>query len=312
MKAIRIHSYGDSSVLKYEDATVREIGPDELLIKVKASGVNPVDVKARKGYLKDSGLFSAPFIPGWDVSGVVEKTGSLVTRFKPGDRVFSYPGFSGQGTYAEYTVAGSSTAALVPKNIPFENSAGVPVTGLTAWMALFDFGNLKEGQTVLIHAAAGGVGLFAVQLAKLVGAKVIGTASPKNFDLLKSLGVDELIDYHKEDFTAKVKNVDLVADFVGGETRERSFGVLKKGGIMASIVGRLDPAEAEKHGVIGRSGMVNPNGARLQEIAGLIDAGKIKVFIEKIFPLADAKSAHESIETGHTVGKLVLLADSSL
>ena len=178
MKAIRFHTYGDSSVLKYEDVPIPEIGPGEVLIKVHAAGVNPVDWKIRKGYLQGFLPYQLPLIPGWDTAGTVARAGALVTRFNASDQVFSRPDIARDGAYAEYIAVRTDEVASAPRSIPLEHAAGVPLAALTAWMALFDKANLRADQSVLIHAASGGVGRFAVQLAKLAGARVIGTTSP--------------------------------------------------------------------------------------------------------------------------------------
>lgn len=306
MKAIRIHKYGHADVLQYEDAPMPEIGPGEVLIKVHAASVNPVDWKVREGYLKDFIRYRLPLIPGWDVAGTVERVGALVTRFKAGDAVYGRPDITRDGTYAEYVAVRSDEIGRAPKTIPLEHGAGIPLTALTAWMSLFDKADLRAGQSVLIHAASGGVGSFAVQLAKLVGVRVIGTASAANADLVRSLGADEVIDYRTEDFSKRVKDVDVVFDTVGGETLAKSWGVVRKGGVLVSIISPPDKATAEQHGVRGEYVFVTPSGARLDEIAGLVDAGKLRVNIAKEFPLAQVKEAHALSQTGHARGKIIL------
>jgi NADPH:quinone reductase-like Zn-dependent oxidoreductase len=306
MKAIRIHSYGDSDVLRYEEAPTPQIGPDEVLIKVRAAGINPVDWKVRQGYLKDFVPHELPLIPGWDVAGIVERVGALVTRFKIGDSVYSRPDITRNGTYAEYVAVRSDEAGHAPKRIPLEHAAGIPLAALTAWMSLFDKAGLRSGQSVLIHAAAGGVGSFAVQLAKIVGAMVITTTSAANTDLVMSLGADETIDYRSEDSSKRVKDVDVVFDTIGAETQTKSWSVLRKGGILVSIISAPDKAIAQQYDVRGEYVFVTPNGARLEEIAGLVDAGKLRVVIGKEFPLDQAKAAHELSQAGHARGKIIL------
>lgn len=306
MKAIRFYNYGDSNVLKYEDVPIPEIGPGEVLIKVHAAGVNPVDWKIREGYLKSFLPYQLPLIPGWDVAGTIASVGALVTRFKASDLVFSRPDIARNGAYAEYIAVRTDEVAPAPRSIPLEHAAGIPLAALTAWMALFEKADLRAGQSVLIHAASGGVGTFAVQLAKLAGARVIGTTSSRNIDLVKSLGADEVIDYCSADFTTRVKDVDVVFDTVGGDTQTKSFGVLRKGGVLVSIVNPPDASVAQQHGVVAKHAFVIPNGARLQELAGLVDAGKLKVIIEKEFPLSEAKAAQDFNQTGRTRGKIIL------
>ena len=241
MKAIRIHEYGGWDVLTYEDAPIPVFGSDEILIKVHSAGVNPIDWKTREGGLKDIRPYTMPVILGWDVAGIVESVGVLVTRFKIGDKVLEKLESGRNGGYAEYVVTKSYDVAHAPKSISLEHAAGIPLACQTAWTALFDKANLQKGQSILIHAAAGGVGHFATQLAKAAGAKVIATASSSNVDLVKSLGADEVIDYKTEDFSSLVKNVDVVLDIIGGETRAKSWQCLRKGGILVSVVARVEP-----------------------------------------------------------------------
>ncbi len=305
MKAVQIHEYGNSSVLKYEDVEKPVPGPDEALVKVHACGVNPVDWKIREGYMAQFVHYDMPLILGWDVAGTVEETGILVRRFKPGDAVFCRPDTSRNGGYAEYIAVKTIDLASAPKSIPLVKAAGIPLSSQAAWIALFELGRLKSGQSVLIHGASGGVGTFAVQLAKVAGAHVIGTASARNFDMVKSIGADEVIDHTNEDFSKKVRELDMVLDTIGGETQEKSWGVLRKGGVLVSTVG-ADEKAAAAHGVTGRSLMLVSNGARLQEISALVDAGRVSVVIEKEFPLAEARAAQELSQTGHARGKIIL------
>ena len=300
-----MYKYGDSSVLKYEDAPKPVIGPDEVLVKVHACGVNPVDWKIREGYMSQFVHHEMPLIPGWDVAGTVEETGPLVTRFKPDDAVFCRPDTSRNGGYAEYIAVKTIDIASAPRSIPLVKAAGIPLASQAAWMGLFEVAGLKTGQSVLIHGASGGVGTFAVQLAKLAGAHVIGTTSGRNIETVKSIGADEVIDHTREDFSKKVRGLDVVFDTIGGETQEKSWGVLRKGGVLVSTVG-ADEKAAAAQGVIGKSFMLVSNGARLQEISSLVDKGKISVVIEKEFPLAEARAAQDLSQTGHARGKIIL------
>jgi len=306
MKAVRIHGYGGPEVLRYEDAPKPQVGPGEVLIRVHAAGVNPVDWKVRTGYAKDRLKYTMPFIPGWDVSGVVEATGSGVARLKTGDEVYSRPDIARDGAYAEYIVVKESEVALKPKSIDHVHAAAIPLAALTAWQALFDGAKLSAGQTILIHGAAGGVGSFAVQFAKLKGARVIGTASERNHDFLKSLGADETIDYTTTKFEDVVHGVDAVLDTITGETADRSFQVIKKGGVYVSVLMPPSQENAAAHGVRAVHTFVQPNVEQLDEIAKLVDSGKLKLTIEEVFPLAKARAAQESNATGHTRGKIVL------
>lgn len=306
MKAVRIHEYGGPEVLRYEDAPRPEAGPGEVLIRVHAASVNPVDWKVRAGYAKDRLKYKMPFIPGWDVSGVVEAVGSGVSRLKVGDEVYSRPDISRDGTYAEYVVVKESEVALKPKSIDHVHAAAIPLAALTAWQALFDGAKLSAGQTVLIHGAAGGVGTFAVQFAKMKGARVIATASKKNHEFLRSLGADEVIDYNTTKFEDVVRDVDVVLDTITGETADRSYQVIKKGGIYVSILAPPSPEKAAAHGVRTHHTFVQANAEQLNEIAKLVDSGKLKLTIEKVFPLAEARAAQELNAQGHTRGKIVL------
>ncbi|HUH79331.1 MAG TPA: NADP-dependent oxidoreductase [Methanoregula sp.] len=305
MKAVRIHQYGDSGVLKYEDVPRPTIGPDEVLVRVHSCGVNPVDWKIREGYMARMARHTLPLILGWDVAGTVEETGSLVKRFRAGDRVFCRPDTSRNGGYAEYVAVRTIELAPAPESIPLEKAAGIPLAAQTAWMALFELAELKAGQKILIHGASGGVGTFAVQFAKLAGARVIGTTSKKNFEMVRSIGADELIDHTAEDFSKKVRDADVVFDTIGGETQAMSWGVIRKGGVLVSTLG-ADEKAAAAHGVAGKSFMLISNGARLEEIGRLVDAGRVSVVIEKEFPLAEAKAAQELSQAGHARGKIVL------
>ena len=306
MKAVRLHGYGGPEVLRYEDAPRPEPAPDEVLVRVHAAAVNPVDWKIREGYMKAFLDYPMPLILGWDVSGVVESTGTAVTAWKKGDEVYSMPNMLRNGAYAEYIAVKASEIAPKPKSLDHVHAAAIPLTALTAWQVMFETGGLTAGQTVLIHAAAGGVGIFAVQLAKWKGAHVIGTASPHNHAFLKELGADEVIDYQTTRFEDVVRDVDMVLDTMGGDTRARSWGVLKKGGILVSIVGPASAEEAAAHGARAGSVFVQPNGAQLRKLADLADSGKLRVVLDAVVPLQDVARAHEMNQTLHTRGKIVL------
>jgi len=302
MKAVRIHEYGDASVLKYEDAPVPEIGADGVLIRVRAAGVNPVDWKIRKGLMKVVRPLRFPIIIGADVAGTVDRVGALVTRFRTGDAVVARV----EGAYAQFAAAKTDAVAPAPKGIPLEHAAGLPVAAGTAWTLLFDAARLVPRQRVLVHAGAGGVGSFAVQFAKLASLYVIATSSAANVALVKSLGADEVIDYRHENFAAKVKDIDVVLDTVGGETLKNSYGVVRKGGLLLTIVSPPDEALAQQHGITARLERGNVNGIRLEEISRLIDVGKVRIVLEKEYPLKEARAAHELSERGHVRGKVIL------
>ena len=306
MKAVVIHEYGGPEVLKYEDVPRPEPKEDQILVRVIAAGVNPVDEAGRSERSAKFFGITLPFTPGYDIAGIVEKTGGKITKFKTGDSVYAYLSLTKGGGYAEYAAASEAEAAAKPKSISFVEAAGVPVVALTAWQALIDTAKLSAGQTVLIHGGSGGVGTFAIQIAKARGAKVIATASTANQDFLKQLGADLAIDYTKTKFEDVAKNVDVVLDSVGKDTLARSYGVVKKGGFIVTLVARIDQAELDKHGIRGASLGVEPDSNELTEIGKLIDEKKIKMIVSQAFPLSEAIKAQEQIATGHTRGKIVL------
>jgi NADPH:quinone reductase-like Zn-dependent oxidoreductase len=306
MKAIVVHEYGGPEVLKYEDAPRPEPKENEILVRVIAASVNPVDGMIRAGMFAKYSKNAFPLVPGYDVAGTVEKTGGKIDKYKAGDAVYAYIGLKQGGGYAEYAVAMEKEVSPKPKSLTFEEAAAVPLAAETAWQALFDTAKLSAGQTVLIHGGSGGVGTFAIQIAKARGAKVIATASTPNQDLLKQLGAEVAIDYTKTEFEDVAKDVDVVMDTVGKDTLARSYGVVKKGGFIVSLVARPDPAELEKHGIYGAPMSVEPNSTELAEITKLIDTKKVKVIVSQTFALADAAKAQEQVATGHTRGKIVL------
>jgi NADPH:quinone reductase-like Zn-dependent oxidoreductase len=310
MKAIVIHQYGGPEELKYEDMPEPVMNPDDVLIRVYSTSVNPVDCKIRQGQRKGGPQRSFPLILGWDVSGVIEKAGSGVTNFQIGDEVYGRPDLSRNGTYAEYVAVRASEIAYKPKTIDHPAAAAVPLAGLTAWQGIFDHGKLRSGQKILIHGAAGGVGSFAVQLAKWKGAYIIGTASGKNIPFLKELGANEVIDYKTERFEEKLKDIDVVFDTIGGEVQANSIKVLKPGGILVSTVGIKDMEALKAKGIQGEQYMAGSFPVQLKQLAELIDAGKIKPVIAQVMPLKDAAKGHQLSEEGHTRGKIVLKVKS--
>jgi NADPH:quinone reductase-like Zn-dependent oxidoreductase len=306
MKAIRIYNYGGPEVLKYEESPRPQAGEGEVLIRVYATSVNPIDWRVRAGYMKDFIPHSFPLVLGWDVSGVIEEVGPKAPRFRKGDEVYSLPDHTRNGAYAEYIAVRESEVALKPNALHHVRAAAVPLATLTAWQALFDTAQLQSGQRVLIHGAAGGVGHFAVQLAKWKGAHVIGTASATNHEMLYELGADELIDYTVRKFESRVREVDVVLDTIGGDTQERSWQVLKKGGTLVSLVQQPSENKAKECGARGIRLGARPNGRELAEIAKIIDAGKLAPVIDRILPLSEARRAHQLSQSGHTHGKIVL------
>jgi NADPH:quinone reductase-like Zn-dependent oxidoreductase len=315
MRAIIIRELGGPEVLKLENVERPIPASDEILVKVYASGVNPTDCNMRQGgnevlrpYLK------LPLILGYDMAGIVADTGSDVTSFKKGDAVYGVPNFPGDGSYAEYCAAKATQFALKPKAISFNEAAGVPLAGLTAWTAIFEHGKLQSGQRILIQGASGGVGSFAVQFAKAKGAYVIAIASAKNQDYLMALGADEVIDYQSQNFEDLVSDLDIVFEASplrdNGE-RLKSVKVLRAGGTLVSVNidlpfnSEVTEALANKH-AIGELSANMPKQEYLKEIGQLIDDGKVKVYISKLFSIAQVAEAHRESETWHVRGKLVL------
>ena len=306
MKAVRIHAYGGTDVLNYEDAPRPKVGPNEVLIRVLATTVNPFDCALRAGYLSGFFQYSFPLVMGTDAAGTIEEVGAGVTSFKRGDSVYARGGVSRDGTNAEYALVPASDVAMKPKSLDDAHAAALPHVTLTAWQALFALAGLTSGQTVLIHAAAGGVGHIAAQLAKWRGANVIGTAST-NIDFLRELPVDQAINYSTTPFETVASQVDVVLDTIGGPTQERSWKTLKPGGILVSTVQAPSQETADSFGV--RQAMVFTNppiGKTLTEVATLVESGKIKPHVSGIFPLAEAAKVHTMIEGKHTRGKIVL------
>src|SRR5438105_2453554 len=304
MKAVVAHEYGAPEVLKFEDVPRPEPKEDEALVRVIARAVNPDDPLTLSGkYAREFGTH-LPLIPGYDIAGVVEKTGRKVTKLKVGDAVYGYPTFG--GGWAEYVTVKEWEVAAKPKSLNFAEAAAVPMGALTAWQALVDVAQLNAGQTILIHGGSGGVGSFAEQIAKARGARVIATASTANQDLIKQLEVDVAIDYTKTKFEDMAKDVDAVLDPVGRDTLARSYGVVKKGGIVMSLVARPDPVELEKRGIRAAAISVHADAEDLAETARLIDTRKIKPFVTQVLPLSEAIAAQRQAETHHNPGKVVL------
>lgn len=278
-------------------------------MRVHAAALNSIDWKIRAGHLQNWLRFQLPLIPAWDFSGVIEEVAHDIKLWKPGDQVYGLLDINGAGACAEYIAVPETRIAAKPKKADHVHSAAIPLAGLTAWQALFDTADLLEGQSVLVHAAAGGVGTFAVQFAKWKGARVFGTASTSNQDFLRSIGVDQPIDYTTTRFEDVAREIDIVVDAVGGETRQRSWSVLKKGGFLVSLLGQGTLEEAAAHGVRAAIILVKSNLAQLEQIADLVDAGKVKPVVGAEFPLEQAAEAHQLGETNHARGKIVLRID---
>jgi NADPH:quinone reductase-like Zn-dependent oxidoreductase len=303
MKAVLIHSFGGPEVLKVEEVPVPKPGANDVLVRVRAGGVNPVDWKLREGLLPSARM---PMTMGIDFSGTIEAVGAAVKNFSVGEEVFGQVEADDIGSYAEFCVAPESACAAKPDSLDHVHAAALPVAGLTAWQTLFDLGELQAGQTVLIHAAAGGVGSFAVQFAKWKKARVIGTASTQSIALVRELGADEVIDYRTTKFEDAVRDVDMVLDTVGKDTQERSLKVLKRGGIIVSTVQPPPQEKLDQFGVRGVMIRQKPNGEQLQKIGELVASGVVKVNIEAVMPVEQARAAQERSQTGHAHGKIVL------
>jgi len=312
MKAVRQQEFGAPQVLAVEDVARPEPLPTEVLVRVHAAGVNPVDWKTRAGGGMARVMGAPPFTLGWDVSGVVEEVGFGVTTLAPGDEVYGMPWFPrAASAYAEFVTAPSRQFARKPSSVDHVHAAAIPLAGLTAWQALVDTAQLRAGQRVLVHAAAGGVGHLAVQIAKSLNAEVVGTATSRHHDWLTSLGADRVVDYTATRFEDAVGDVDVVLDLVGDahdDTSTRSLAVLRPGGLILPI-GGASPAlagAAADRGVRAVSLLVEPDGPALTRLAGLVDGGALSVEVEQVFPLTDAAEAHRRGERGRTRGKLCL------
>jgi NADPH:quinone reductase-like Zn-dependent oxidoreductase len=299
MKAVRIHAFGGPEAMRYEDAPRPEPKAGEVLIKVHAAAANPADYKMASGMF---GPLPLPFTLGLDFSGTVEALGPGVTKWKIGDAVFGTAG----GSFAEYRVSPQNELAAKPAGLDHVKAATLPVAALTAWKALFDVGQLKPGQKVLIQGGAGGVGGYAIQLAKDKGVFVAATASARNQAYLKELGADLAIDYSSTRFEDVVRDADVVFDTQGGEVQARSFSALKKGGVLVSIVQPPSQEDAAKHGVRAEIIRNHMNPQALEYIAGLAAAGKLRIEIASVLQLSETAKAMEALKTGHTRGKIVL------
>lgn len=313
MKAVSFDNFGGVEVLTYREHPKPTPGKGEVLIQVRAAGVNPVDWKIREGLLKTRLPHQFPIIPGWDVAGTVAAIGTGCRRFKKGAAVYAYARkpIIKDGCYAEFVVLPERNVADKPASLDFAQAASIPLAALTAWQSLFDAANLRKGQTVLIHAAAGGVGGFAVQLAKWKGARVLATASAPNHEYVRSLGADEVIDYTQTDFVEAVralapKGVDVAYDTVGDDVQVRTIATLRKGGSLVTILAPRPETQAAR-GIKLHYVFVAPNAAQLAKLARLADSGKLKTHLAAQFPLEQAAEAHRMIQTGHTRGKIVLI-----
>lgn len=311
MKAIVINQYGSADELVEREVPLPEIKDNQVLVKLKATSINPIDWKMREGYLKEMLPYEFPIILGWDAAGIVTKVGEKVTSFQPGDKVFARPKTNPTGTYAEYVAVEEDLVCPLPENSSFDEAAAIPLTGQTAWVALVEISHIKKGDRVLIHGGSGGVGHLAIQIAKHFGAYVATTASGKNEDFIKSLGVDEFINYKEQDFETLLKDYDIVLDTQGGETQEKSFSVLKKGGILVSIAAPPDEEKAVEKGIKTGYFFLEPDGERLRKLAELMESGELKVTIGKTLPFTQEglRKAHRASEEHGVPGKIVVRMD---
>ena len=301
MQAVHIHAYGGPEVLVLEKTPRPQPAPDQVLIKLKAAGVNPTDSAMRSGAYKQFMPIEFPWTPGVDGAGVIEAVGANVSTFKRGQEVYGIV----IGGYAEFALAGAKDIQLKPKNLTFEQAASVPMGALTAWGAVFDAANVEAGQRVLVHGAAGGVGGYAVQLVHWKDAHVIGTASAGNLDFVRSLGAESALDYNAAPFETVVHDMDVVIDTVGGDVIERSLKVLRPGGILVTLTGRVDPEVAKAQGVQATGGRRSVT-ENLAQISELIESKKIVTSVGKVFPLSQARQAQELSQTRHGRGRIIL------
>jgi len=330
MKAFVVDRYGRKNGIRAGDMPVPEPGEDDVLIQIHAAGVNPLDAKIRDGEFKLILPYRLPLILGNDLAGTVVRVGTRVRRLKPGDEVYARPPKDRIGTFAEFIAIREDAVALKPKALSMEKAASIPLVGLTAWQALVERAQLKKGQKVLIHAGSGGVGTFAIQLAKHLGATVATTAGAANTGLMKQLGADIVIDYRKDDFAAVLKDYDVVLDTQGGNTLEKSLQVLKPGGKLIGIAGPPDPdfarqmgaswflktvvrflsyrirKAAKRRGITYSFLFMRADGDQLAQIARLVDAGAIKPVIDRTFPFEATADALTYVETGRAKGKVVI------
>ncbi|PWE53412.1 NADP-dependent oxidoreductase [Metarhizobium album] len=304
MKAVRISGYNEPLVL--EDVDIPQPGPSEVLVRVHAAALNPLDFKLQRGYMHAFFPLTFPYTIGTDYAGVVEKTGSLSSHWRVGDRVVVGSQATQGGAIAEFAIADSSNLVRLPDSISFADAAGIPVAAGTAWQALFEMANLSKGQTVLIHAGAGGVGSFAIQFARQVGARVIATASGSGLEIVRKLGADQVIDYKSQDFQGMVSDVDVVLDTIGGETQQKSYGVLRTGGSLLATSAPPDEALAKAHKVSATFVFHEPVASRLSKIVRKVEDGSAKVLVDCQQNLADFQAAFDHQASGRAKGKIIL------
>lgn len=306
MQALRYAEFGGVDVLRIDTVARPTPGPGELLVRVRAAGLNPIDAAMRAGHARGFIDVELPYVPGFDFSGEVAALGEGASGHEVGDPVFGMVALTRGGTHADYVVVKPDEVARKPARASHTEAAALPLVGLTAWQALVDSAGLQAGHTVLIHAGAGGVGSTAIQLAKARGARVIATASGANLDFLRELGADVVVDYRSQRFEDVADAVDVVLDPIGGETQQRSLAVLKDGGVLVSLVGLGPAANTPPRGIRALAILVQPNAGQLGQLAALVDAGDLRPEVSLTLPLARAAEAHRQIETRRTRGKVVL------
>ncbi len=304
MKAARIHDY--DVAIAVEEVQVPEPGPAEVLVRMHAAGLNPLDVLLHGGRRRDVFPLSFPYTLGTDLAGTVERAGPLAARWRQGDRVVARLDPTRGGALAGFAVVPAASLAAVPAGVSLEEAAGVPTAAGTAWQALFERANVTRGQTVLIHAGAGGVGSFAIQLARIAGARVIATASGSGIELARRLGANQVIDYRTENFAEKLSDIDVVLDTVGGDTPLLSFGVLRPGGTLVAAASQPGAALAKAHNVTATRVFRQSDGSRLGLISGLLDTGSLKVLVDRVLPLENLDDAFRHQESGRARGKIIV------
>ena len=304
MRAARIHDYGAAPVL--DDAQAPAMGPDEVLVRVRAARLNPLDVKLQSGAMRDFFPLAFPYTLGTDLAGSVEQAGPLATRWRQGDEVVARLDPTRGGALADFAVVPATYLAAAPTTVSLADAAGVPTAAGTAWQALFDVAKLKRGETLLVHAGAGGVGSFAIQLARMTGARVVATASGTGIDIARRLGADQVIDYRSDDFTTKVSDVDVVLDTIGGETQQRSFGVLRARGTLVATASPPDETLAKAHQVRASFVFHQSDGSRLGLLLRLLDAGTLEVLVDRKVALEELDDAFRHQASGRARGKIIL------
>ncbi len=306
MKSVRIHDYKAAPVL--DEVSVPNVGADQVLVRIRAASLNPLDVKLHSGMMHGYFPLPFPYTLGTDFAGTIEQAGANATRWTQGDKVVGRADPTSGGALAEFAVVPAAYLAAAPKSLSLEETAGLPTAAGTAWQALFEIADLKQGQTVLIHAGAGGVGSFAIQLARAAGARVIATVSGTGLDIARRLGADQVIDYTAGPFEEKLADIDVVIDTIGGETQQKSFGVMRAGGILVATAMPPDEDLAKAHNVKAAFVFHQSDAGRLTKVVERIDAGTLKVLVDRTVPLADFADAFQYQASGRARGKIILAA----